>query len=196
MLLVTVSPSLANPDSDRLNQAGMLGSWAVDCNAPPSKTNPYQLFAPSSSGSPTRTLQMDTPSLDGTLTIKDVRVIASDRVGLSWTDRSGDTLRMIVLKTGNRLKGFELVSERSGKTSGQRWPLRQLRQRDALVHQVRREIAVQPNAAHIAHDLEKWHRFFGREHARSNRWAIAQWPAPESRNCDHRVPFVRAPVLQ
>ena len=118
VLLVTVSPSLANPDSDRLNQAGMLGSWAVNCNAPPSKTNPYQLFAPSSSGSPTRTLQMDTPSLDGTLTIKDVRVIASDRVGLSWTDRSGDTLRMIVLKVGSRLKGFDVGQRAQRQNSG------------------------------------------------------------------------------
>jgi hypothetical protein len=114
-LLAAVFPALAGVDSDRLNQAGMLGSWAVNCNAPPSKTNPYQLFAPSSSGAPTRTLQMDDPGLDGTLKVKDVRVIASDRVGLSWTNRSGETIRMVVLKTGNRLKGFEAVNERSGK---------------------------------------------------------------------------------
>ena len=44
-----------------------------------------------------------------------MRVIASDRVGLSWTDRSGDTLRMVVLKVGNRHKGFESVSGRDGR---------------------------------------------------------------------------------
>jgi hypothetical protein len=115
-LLAAVFPALAGVDSDRLNQAGMLGSWAVDCSAPPSPNNPYQLFAPSTSGSPTRTLQMDTPSLDGTLKVKDVHIISNERVGLSWVDRSGDTMRMVVLKTGNRLKGFESVSERSGKT--------------------------------------------------------------------------------
>jgi len=114
-LLAMVSPALANPDSDRLNQAGMLGSWAVDCNAPPSKTNPYQLFAPSSSGAPTRTLRMDDPELDGTRTIKNVRIIASDRVGLSWNALNGDTLRMVVLKAGNRHKGFESVYASNGK---------------------------------------------------------------------------------
>jgi hypothetical protein len=114
-LLAAPLSALAGPDSDRLNQAGILGSWAVNCNAPPSKTNPYQLFAPSSSGSPTRTLQMDNPDLDGTLTIKDVRIIASDRVGLSWTGRSGNVLRMVVLKAGNRLKGFESVRVSDGK---------------------------------------------------------------------------------
>jgi hypothetical protein len=114
-LVVAASPALANADGDLLNKAGMLGSWAVDCSKPPGKTNPYQLFAPSSSGGPTRTLQMDNPGLDGTLKIKDVRIISGDRVGLSWTGRSGDVLRMIILKVGNRHKGFESVNVRDGK---------------------------------------------------------------------------------
>lgn len=110
-----VSPSLANSDGDRLREAGLLGSWAVDCNAPPSKTNPYQVLAPSPDGSPTRTLQVNDPRIDETVTIREVRSIARGRIGLTWTDRDGDTFRMVLLKDGNRHKGFNSVRASDGK---------------------------------------------------------------------------------
>ena len=71
----------------------MLGRIAVNCAAPASAGNPHVTFAGSSKGGVTRTLKMMSPNLDGTFEIRNLHLLAPDRLQYEEIDRTTTVVR-------------------------------------------------------------------------------------------------------
>jgi hypothetical protein len=95
-------------DRDVLRQFGMLGKLAVDCAAPASGTNPHLFFAVSREGKATRTLKTADPDLDATLSIRNVRLIAPDRLQYDETGRQSE-LVITIAKIGGKFRSWHSV---------------------------------------------------------------------------------------
>jgi hypothetical protein len=108
-VLIAASVAEAASDSDALARAGLLGAWAVDCSKPPDQKNPYQLFAPSKSGYPTRTLRMGDPKLDRTSELHNVTVLGDHRVKFRMMGKTGDNRDIVVVVDDNRHRSLEAV---------------------------------------------------------------------------------------
>jgi len=96
----------AGEDSDALAKFGLIGSWAVDCHAPPSFTNPFQTFVPSNYGEPTRQLLVGNPEFDGITTIYGVFRITDDRLRLSF-EQNGIAVTVLLVKDKDRIRPLE-----------------------------------------------------------------------------------------
>jgi len=96
----------AGADSDTLVKFGLVGSWAADCNAPPSRTNPYQNFVPSRRGPPIRRLIAGDGINNSTVALRNVELVANDQLAFSF-DQSGVTVNIILLKLGARVRPLE-----------------------------------------------------------------------------------------
>ena len=92
-------------DRDVLRQFGMYGKLAVDCAAPASSKNPHLFFAVSREGKATRTLKTADPELDATLPIRNVRIIAPDRLQYDETGRQSE-LVIVIAKDGNKFRSW------------------------------------------------------------------------------------------
>lgn len=105
-LLALSSPAWAEADSDALIQFGLIGSWALDCHAPPSLANPFETLIPSKTGEPTRHLSTGNPALDRAEPIHDVILITADRLRLSYPQNSV-TVTVVFLKQDGRIRVLE-----------------------------------------------------------------------------------------
>ena len=92
-------------DRDVLRQFGMYGKLAVDCAAPASSKNPHLFFAVSREGKATRTLKTADPELDATLPIRNMRIIAPDRLQYDETGRQSE-LVIVIAKEGNKFRSW------------------------------------------------------------------------------------------
>jgi hypothetical protein len=110
--LVLLLPALgsgvahAGEDSDLLAKFGLMGSWAIDCRAPPSVSNPFQIFVPSNYGEPTRQIIVANPNYDRIMPVHDVFLITDDRLRLSF-EQNGISITIVLLKEGNRVRPIE-----------------------------------------------------------------------------------------
>lgn len=104
--MLAASGARADADSDTLVEFGLVGSWAADCNAPPSRANPYQLFVPSESGPPLRRLIVGDGINDSTVALRKVERVANDQLAFSF-DQNGVTVDIIILKAGARVRPLE-----------------------------------------------------------------------------------------
>lgn len=84
------APAAVASDADVLRRFGLLGRIAVDCSAPQSQRNPHQIYAVAPSGNVTRTLKMDNPNLDATLSLRNVRMLTPDLLQFEETGRTSD----------------------------------------------------------------------------------------------------------
>ena len=109
VLLAALLPARADSDSDRLIQAGMIGTWTFDCNAFPSQANPHITYAPSLRGSPTRTVLIGASGVLPAELVTQVESIADDRISLAQTSRNGSTVRLILLVRGNRHRSLQSI---------------------------------------------------------------------------------------
>lgn len=98
--------ALADTDSDVLAKFGLVGSWALDCRAPPSLANPIETLVPSKTGEPTRHLSTGNPALDRVEPIHDVILITADRLRLSYPQNS-ITVTVVFLKENGRIRVLE-----------------------------------------------------------------------------------------
>lgn len=105
-LLALSSPAWAEADSDALIQFGLIGSWALDCHAPPSLANPFETLIPSKTGEATRRLVTGNPALDRVEPIHDVILITADRLRLSYPQNSV-TVTVVFLKQDGRIRVLE-----------------------------------------------------------------------------------------
>ena len=94
-------------DADVLRQFGMLGRIAVDCSAPYSQSNPHLIYAVSPQGQLTRTLKM-TPELDGSFPMRNVRLLAPDRLQHDETGRQSE-LTITVAKIDGKFRSWRSV---------------------------------------------------------------------------------------
>lgn len=113
-LVVSASSAHAGADSDALVKFGLIGSWAVDCHAPPSLANPFQTFVASNAAQPTRQLITGNPAIDRLQPLYDVALIASDRLRLSYA-QGGVTVTVVLIKDAGRVRPIESTTS-SGET--------------------------------------------------------------------------------
>jgi hypothetical protein len=85
-------PRAAASDADILMQFGMLGRIAVNCAAPASSSNPHVIFASSPQGGVTRTLKMNSPNVDGTFPLRNLRLLAPHWLQYEETNRMTTTV--------------------------------------------------------------------------------------------------------
>jgi hypothetical protein len=116
MMLVcaAAAPAQAGADSDVLTKFGLIGSWAIDCRAPPSMANPFQTFVPSNEGQPTRQLITGNPDYDRIEPISDAILIAPDRLRLSFP-QNGITVTIVLVKNQGRVRPLESTTS-TGET--------------------------------------------------------------------------------
>lgn len=114
VLALTMASAHAGPDSDALTKFGLIGSWAIDCRAPPSLANPFQTFVASAAGQPTRQLIVGNPDIDRIEPIHDAALIAEDRLRLSFA-QNGLMITVVLLKDHGRIRPIESVTS-SGLT--------------------------------------------------------------------------------
>ncbi len=105
--LCMLSSRAAASDVDVLRQFGLLGRIAVDCKAPPSSNNPHLIYAVSPQGKLTRTLKM-TSDLDGSFPMRNVRLLAPDRLQHDETGRQSD-LTITVAKIDGKFRSWRSV---------------------------------------------------------------------------------------
>ncbi len=106
LLALLSGPARAGADSDALTKFGLIGTWAIDCNAPPSIANPFQTFIPSNAGVPIRQDIVGDPDRDRIVPIHDAILITSDRLRLSFT-QSGTTVTVVLVKDKARVRPLE-----------------------------------------------------------------------------------------
>src|SRR5450631_2479519 len=108
LTLLGIAPAGAASDRDALKKFGMLGTTAVDCAAPPSNSNPYVIFAVSPQGKATRTVKMKDPGLDGTLAIRNLRLLAPDTLQFNETGRQSE-LTVPLVKIAGKIRSWRSV---------------------------------------------------------------------------------------
>jgi hypothetical protein len=104
----------AGADSDAMVKFGLIGSWAVDCHAPPSLANPFQTFVASNAAQPTRQLIVGNPSIDRLQPLYDVALLAADRLRLAYA-QGGVTVTVVLIKQEGRIRPIESTTS-SGET--------------------------------------------------------------------------------
>ena len=106
LLLAPADAAQAGADSDALAKFGLIGSWAIDCQAPPSLANPFQTFVPSTAGDPIRQDVVGDPDRDRIVPIHDVILVADDRLRLSF-QQNGISVTVVLVKDKGRVRPLE-----------------------------------------------------------------------------------------
>ncbi len=114
VILAAATIARAGTDSDMLTQFGLIGSWAIDCRAPPSLANPFQNFVPSTEGQPSRQLITGNPDYDRIEPISGVALIAADRLRLSFP-QNGIMVTVVLAKDKGRIRPIESATS-NGET--------------------------------------------------------------------------------
>lgn len=108
---LVLAPALARADvdSDALLHFGLIGNWALDCQAPPSPANPFMNFIPSSAGKPTRQIITGKPEYDSLVPISDTALLDDSHLRLSYP-QGGVIVTVTLVKDQNRVRPFEAVA--------------------------------------------------------------------------------------
>ena len=104
--LLGPTPAAAS-DADTLERFGMLGTFAVDCAAPASRSNPHLVYAATRQGNVTRTLKME-PGLDGTFPMRNLRLLGPDRLQYEETGRRAEFI-VTVARIGDKFRSWQSV---------------------------------------------------------------------------------------
>jgi hypothetical protein len=101
--------SHAGKDSDELLQFGLLGSWSLDCQKPPSPANPFVNFTASSAGEPTRQVITGKPRYDSLVPVSDAQMLDATHLRLSYP-QGGVTITVTLLKEQRRIRPYEAMA--------------------------------------------------------------------------------------
>lgn len=133
LALLFAGSARASNDSDVLAQFGLVGSWASDCHAVPSPTNPFVNFTFSDTGQPMRLVIAGKPQYQSMVPLSDMRSIDETHLQFSYP-QAGVTVTVILVKEQNRIRPYRAmasdgtVSVENGivKSSGQetKWLLK------------------------------------------------------------------------
>jgi hypothetical protein len=99
----------AGADSDALLQFGLIGNWALHCQAPPSPANPFMSFMPSTAGQPTRQIITGKPEYDSLVPIRDATMIDNNHLRLSYP-QAAVTITVTLVKEQRRIRPLEAVA--------------------------------------------------------------------------------------
>jgi hypothetical protein len=118
LLPLMSASSEAGADSDALQQFGLIGNWAFDCQKPPSPANPFIHFALSSAGQPTRQIITGRPKLDARVPLSDVAILDAMHLRLSYP-QGGIKVTVVLLMQLGRFRPYEaVVSDGTVSVSG------------------------------------------------------------------------------
>ncbi len=106
LVLLGTAPAAVAADADVLRRFGMLGRLAVDCAAPYSQSNPHQIYAVSPKGNVTRTLKMDSPKRDATLSLRNIRMLTPDLLQFEETGRAS-ALTITIVKIDGKFRNWD-----------------------------------------------------------------------------------------
>jgi len=111
---------VATADNDTVRKFGLFGTWAVDCSKPPSSGNTYEDDSPSETGYPIRTwyhTQGDRYAPTHTSEMRNVQIVGPDRLAyLDARKSDGSLTKVILAMIGNRLRSYEAIDPKDGKT--------------------------------------------------------------------------------
>ena len=100
-------PAQANPDGDVLVAAGVVGTWAQNCDKAPARENAYLIYTAPADGPPTEQLVMD-KDLDRTNPLSEVRLLSADK--LHWVQADGEgSFTIVNLIERMRLKTWSSI---------------------------------------------------------------------------------------
>ena len=102
-----MGPVNAGSDDEAMKTFGMLGRMAINCSATPSRENPHVVYAVSPQGGVTRTLIME-PDLNGTFVMRNVRLLAPDRLQFQEAGRRSEFV-VTVAKIDGRFRTWQSV---------------------------------------------------------------------------------------
>jgi hypothetical protein len=101
-------PTRMSPDHDALIRFGLLGTFAMNCRLPPSANNVHLTYALSEHGHVTSTLNNGGSGLPSQHIMKDIQLVANDRLSYSQLG-SGFTFRVVIRKSGERHRSVDSV---------------------------------------------------------------------------------------
>jgi hypothetical protein len=105
----------AGKDSDALLQFGLIGTWAFDCQKPPSPADPFINFTPSTADQPTRQIITGKREYDSLVPLSDIAMLDMTHLRLSYP-QGGVTVTVTLLKEQRRIRPYEAVAS-DGTTS-------------------------------------------------------------------------------
>jgi hypothetical protein len=108
LTLLGIAPADAASDGDVLKQFGMSGKLSVNCAAPASSSNPHLFYLVSPQGNVTYTLKMMDPALDGTFPMRNLRLLAPDRLQYQQTGRQSE-LTITLVKIAGKFRSWHSV---------------------------------------------------------------------------------------
>jgi hypothetical protein len=96
---VVLLPAVAHagPDSDAIVGFGLIGTWALNCQASPGPTNPFTSFNPSDTNEPTRQIVTGRPQYDGSVPLTRVTEIGATRLQFDYP-QGGVTITVVLEK--------------------------------------------------------------------------------------------------
>jgi hypothetical protein len=101
--------SQAGKDSDALLQFGLVGSWSLDCQKPPSPANPFVSFIPSTAGQPSRQVITGKPQFDSLVPLSDAQMLDATYLRVSYP-QGRVTITVTLLKDQRRIRPYEAVA--------------------------------------------------------------------------------------
>ncbi len=108
LTLFSIASADAASDGDVLKHFGMFGKLAVNCAAPASSSNPHLFYLVSLEGKITYTLKVLNPGLDGTFPMRNLRLLAPDRLQYQLTQRQSE-VTITVAKTAGKFRSWSSV---------------------------------------------------------------------------------------
>jgi hypothetical protein len=114
-IVACASIARASEDSELMAKVGLLGSWALDCRKPASENNLRHEYSQTLDGALIRTRNNGDPAAKTTLTVKDVRIMGGGKIGMIHFHPNGEVIKIVVLKIGQRYRGWDAVVQNTGK---------------------------------------------------------------------------------
>jgi hypothetical protein len=110
-VIVAAVPGIAwaGADSDAVVQFGLIGSWALNCKAPPSPANPFMSFDPSADGEPIRQIITGRPQYDSHVPVSKVSAIGTTRLQLSYP-QGGVTITVVLEKDQQGIRPIDATA--------------------------------------------------------------------------------------
>jgi hypothetical protein len=109
LAVIVPGAAWAGADSDAVVQFGLVGSWALNCQAAPSPANPFMSFDPSTSGEPIRQIITGRPQYDSHVPVSKVSAIGTARLQLTYP-QGGVTITVVLEKDQQRIRPIDAMA--------------------------------------------------------------------------------------